>query len=68
MKQILEVSEKQISTGILGRTPRFKVTPNLMALNEAQNLITTKFKIFKMQSKVTHNTQNHEDLNLYGER
>lgn len=39
-----------------------------MALNEAQNLITTKFKIFKMQSKVTHNTQNHEDLNLYGER
>lgn len=62
MKQLLEVSENQIATCTLGRTPGFKVTPHLMALNKAQNLMI--FQILKIQSKVTHNTKNHEDLNL----
>lgn len=62
MKQLLEVSENQTSTFILGRTPEFKVTPNLMALNKVWNLMI--FQIPKIQSKVTHNTQNHEDLDL----
>ena len=46
----------------MGKYTRIQSNTYLMALNKVQNLMI--FQIPKIQSKVTHNTQNHEDLDL----